>query len=67
MNLPNKLSCLRIILVPVMALIFLLDFAYCLILISFTLEKAVSVAEKKPEKIKHIPNKTHITIITCIH
>ena len=28
MNLPNKLSCLRIILVPVMALIFLLDFAY---------------------------------------
>ena len=28
MNLPNKLSCLRIILVPVMALVFLLDFAY---------------------------------------
>lgn len=28
MNLPNKLSCLRIILVPVMALVFLFDFAY---------------------------------------
>ena len=28
MNLPNKLSCLRIILVPVMAVVFLLDFAY---------------------------------------
>lgn len=28
MNLPNKLSCLRIILVPVMAIVFLLDFAY---------------------------------------
>ena len=28
MNLPNKLSLLRIILVPVMAIVFLLDFAY---------------------------------------
>ena len=28
MNLPNKLSCLRIILVPVMAVVFLLNFAY---------------------------------------
>ena len=28
MNLPNKLSCLRIILVPVMAIVFLLNFAY---------------------------------------
>jgi len=28
MNLPNKLSCLRIILVPVMAIVFLLDFAF---------------------------------------
>lgn len=28
MNLPNKLSCLRIILVPVMAIVFLLDFDY---------------------------------------
>ena len=28
MNLPNKLSCLRIILVPAMAIVFLLDWAY---------------------------------------
>ena len=28
MNLPNKLSCLRIILVPVMAIVFYINFAY---------------------------------------
>lgn len=28
MNLPNKLSCLRIILVPIMAIVFLIDWAY---------------------------------------